>query len=155
MFSHKKVDYIWNDDTLTFEKLCSLDVGVTGETLHSYKPLTDDEALTRFVYSFPLSVPCFYLFFSRRAVYGDNVIMIKRNSILNLLFQQVLGPYYIFQAFSLILWFCDNYFYYAAAVLAISTYNIGESVVQTREVSNTRNSSKKHILYIISSTYYH
>ncbi|XP_044764147.1 polyamine-transporting ATPase 13A3-like isoform X2 [Coccinella septempunctata] len=115
IFSHKRVNYIWNHENQIFEKLTSLDVGVSGQTLHNYMPLSEEEA------------------FKRRAVYGSNIILIERNTVTGLLFQQVLGPYYIFQGFSLLLWFYDNYIYYAAAVLGISSYNIGQSVRQTRE----------------------
>ncbi|RZB39874.1 E1-E2 ATPase domain containing protein [Asbolus verrucosus] len=68
-----------------------------------------------------------------RLVYGSNKITVKELSILKLLFLEVLNPFYIFQICSFILWFLDDYYYYAAAILAMSIFGISMTVRQTRK----------------------
>lgn len=67
-------------------------------------------------------------------MYGPNRILVDESSILKLLFLEVLNPFYIFQIMSFILWFCDSYYYYAAAILAMSVFGITMTVIQTRKV---------------------
>uniref|UniRef100_A0A452GXB0 P-type ATPase A domain-containing protein n=1 Tax=Gopherus agassizii TaxID=38772 RepID=A0A452GXB0_9SAUR len=50
---------------------------------------------------------------------------------------QVLNPFYIFQVFSIILWLCDAYYYYAACIFVISAVSIGLSLYETRKQSVT------------------
>lgn len=47
---------------------------------------------------------------------------------------QVLNPFYIFQVFSIVLWVCDAYYYYAACIFLISTISLGLSLYETRKV---------------------
>ncbi|KAF5303296.1 hypothetical protein FQA39_LY10035 [Lamprigera yunnana] len=119
LFTCKKVTYIWNNEASEFVKLRGLDQQVTSETLHKSKGLSVGEQ------------------FMRRLVYGSNEIIVKELSIMTLLFLEVLNPFYIFQLFSFCLWFADSYYYYAAAILALSIFGITMTVVQTRK--NQRN----------------
>ena len=48
---------------------------------------------------------------------------------------QVLSPFYIFQLFSMILWYIDEYEIYASCILLISTVSIVITVWETRKVS--------------------
>lgn len=73
----------------------------------------------------------------RRMVYGSNEITIKELSVLTLLFLEVLNPFYVFQLFSFILWFIDNYYYYAVTILLMSTFGITMTIIQTRRVNFT------------------
>uniref|UniRef100_A0A8B9MYW8 Polyamine-transporting ATPase 13A2 n=1 Tax=Accipiter nisus TaxID=211598 RepID=A0A8B9MYW8_9AVES len=50
---------------------------------------------------------------------------------------QVLNPFYIFQVFSIVLWVCDAYYYYAACIFLISTISLGLSLYETRKQSAT------------------
>ncbi|XP_030755212.1 probable cation-transporting ATPase 13A3 [Sitophilus oryzae] len=119
MFTVKKVHYIYESNKQEFVKLAGLDGGVPCDVFHKYLPLTSNEN------------------FVRRYVYGPNVIAVKVSSILTLLFLEVLNPFYIFQLFSFILWFCDEYYYYAAAIMFMSVFGIALTVRQTRQ--NERN----------------
>uniref|UniRef100_A0A8B9MS33 ATPase cation transporting 13A2 n=1 Tax=Accipiter nisus TaxID=211598 RepID=A0A8B9MS33_9AVES len=49
---------------------------------------------------------------------------------------QVLNPFYIFQVFSIVLWVCDAYYYYAACIFLISTISLGLSLYETRKVGD-------------------
>nr|CAG8510149.1 13919_t:CDS:10 [Entrophospora candida] len=50
---------------------------------------------------------------AREIIFGSNLIDIQEKSVYKLLLDEVLNPFYIFQAFSMLLWFCDQYYYYA------------------------------------------
>uniref|UniRef100_A0A452GX96 Uncharacterized protein n=1 Tax=Gopherus agassizii TaxID=38772 RepID=A0A452GX96_9SAUR len=75
--------------------------------------------------------------FSLRKVYGPNLIDVPVKSYLRLLVDEVLNPFYIFQVFSIILWLCDAYYYYAACIFVISAVSIGLSLYETRKQSVT------------------
>lgn len=68
-------------------------------------------------------------------MYGPNVILVKEQSVLALLFLEVLNPFYIFQLSSFALWFADNYYYYAITIMLMTMFGVSMSVLQTRKVS--------------------
>ncbi|KAJ2891399.1 hypothetical protein IWW38_003635, partial [Coemansia aciculifera] len=68
----------------------------------------------------------------RRTIFGENNIDIKERSIARILFDEVLNPFYVFQAGSVILWCFDDYYYYASCILLISASGIVETLVETR-----------------------
>lgn len=72
---------------------------------------------------------CFTL---RRIIYGDNSIIVPVQSYLQILFSEVLGPFYIFQVFSLCLWFAEQYYYYSACLVVLSSMSLITGVRQTR-----------------------
>lgn len=74
--------------------------------------------------------------FFRQMVYGKNEIDVPLRSVLELLFLEVLNPFYVFQFFSFILWFADDYVYYAIAILIMSAISVIMTVIQTRNVSS-------------------
>ena len=63
------------------------------------------------------------------------MIVVPLHSILYLLLIEVLNPFYVFQIASVILWFADEYIYYAAAIVIMSVGGISTAVYQTRQVS--------------------
>uniref|UniRef100_A0A673M6D9 Probable cation-transporting ATPase 13A2 n=1 Tax=Sinocyclocheilus rhinocerous TaxID=307959 RepID=A0A673M6D9_9TELE len=71
---------------------------------------------------------------TRKQIFGANVIDVPVKSYLQLLFEEVLNPFYIFQVFSIILWMSDRYYYYAACILIISLISIGLSLYEIRKV---------------------
>uniref|UniRef100_A0A8C3JQD5 ATPase cation transporting 13A2 n=1 Tax=Calidris pygmaea TaxID=425635 RepID=A0A8C3JQD5_9CHAR len=81
---------------------------------------------------FPFSLP-----FSRRKIYGPNLIEVPVKSYARLLVEEVLNPFYIFQVFSIVLWVCDAYYYYAACIFLISTISLGLSLYETRKQTAT------------------
>ncbi|KAJ2093025.1 hypothetical protein IW138_000739 [Coemansia sp. RSA 986] len=72
----------------------------------------------------------------RRSIFGSNSIDIKEKSTGRLLFEEVLNPFYVFQAGSVVLWSLENYYYYAACILLISASGIIQTLVETKR--NTR-----------------
>ncbi|KFV62399.1 putative cation-transporting ATPase 13A2, partial [Dryobates pubescens] len=73
----------------------------------------------------------------RRKIYGPNLIEVPVKSYARLLVEEVLNPFYIFQVFSIVLWVCDAYYYYAACIFFISTISLGLSLYETRKQSST------------------
>ncbi|CAG9862547.1 unnamed protein product [Phyllotreta striolata] len=115
MFSCKKVTYVWDGDKQEFIKLTGLENNVPTEAFHNYQGLTAGEQ------------------FMRLKVYGSNLIDIKQQSVLTLVCLEVLNPFYIFQILSFILWIVDDYYYYAATIMAMTAFGVVMSVIQTRK----------------------
>ncbi|KAI5293988.1 hypothetical protein KEM52_004903 [Ascosphaera acerosa] len=69
---------------------------------------------------------------ARELVFGPNLIDIEQKSVGQILVQEALHPFYIFQVASLILWSLDEYYYYAACIFIISVFSIGATVIETR-----------------------
>ncbi|XP_039307222.1 probable cation-transporting ATPase 13A3 isoform X2 [Solenopsis invicta] len=69
----------------------------------------------------------------RRIVYGNNDIVVPFQSIGVLLLLEVLNPFYVFQVFTLSVWFADSYLYYPIAIILMSLFGITSSIVQTRK----------------------
>lgn len=116
MFKCKQVRYIWDDTTNQFVKLKGLDINVPSVLLHQSNGLTKDQQ------------------YARRLIYGFNEISIPLRGILTLLFLEALNPFYVFQVFSVCLWFAYNYYYYAVVIIIMSAFGISMSISQTRKV---------------------
>ncbi|KAL1975314.1 hypothetical protein VTN31DRAFT_3706 [Thermomyces dupontii] len=71
---------------------------------------------------------------SRELVFGQNLIDLKQPSLLQLLMNEVLHPFYIFQIASLTLWSLDEYYYYAICIFLISVFSITATILETRSV---------------------
>ncbi|XP_058065557.1 polyamine-transporting ATPase 13A3 [Anopheles bellator] len=113
-FCCKKLRYIWCDESKKFVKLHGLDVEVPSPAIHHAKGLS--------VYEQNI----------RRLVYGSNEIFIPLRGVLTLLFLEVLNPFYVFQIFSVVLWFCYEYYYYAVVIILMSAFGITVSIIQTQ-----------------------
>ncbi|CAG8551417.1 5269_t:CDS:10, partial [Dentiscutata erythropus] len=50
----------------------------------------------------------------REIIFGQNLIDVQEKSTAQLLIEEALHPFYIFQIFSIVLWCLDEYYYYAA-----------------------------------------
>src|SRR6185503_6787170 len=68
------------------------------------------------------SIASFYFFISRRLIYCNNEIKVEVQSIMKLLFLEVLNPFYVFQIFSVSLWVSDNYYYFSVAIVVMSVW---------------------------------
>lgn len=115
LFKCKQLRYVWDERSSSFVKLQGLDVNVPATLLHQSKGL--DVQTQR----------------SRQLVYGLNQIFIPLKSVLTLLFLEVLNPYYVFQIFSVILWFSNAYYQYAVVIVLMSVFGITMSIIQTRK----------------------
>ncbi|KAG8142400.1 hypothetical protein E2320_006318 [Naja naja] len=74
---------------------------------------------------------------ARKMIYGPNLIDVPVKSYLWLLMDEILNLFYLFQMFSIILWFCEEYYSYAACIFIISTISIGLSLYVTKKQNRT------------------
>ena len=72
-----------------------------------------------------------------KRIYGPCQLEVPRKSIPALLVDEVLNPFYIFQVFSVILWFWDGYQKYAMCILVISIASVIENLYETISNINT------------------
>ncbi|GAA5912394.1 hypothetical protein JCM5296_001717 [Sporobolomyces johnsonii] len=68
----------------------------------------------------------------RRTLFGPNAIEIEAKGVGQLLMDEVLHPFYVFQVFSIVLWSVDDYYYYAFAIAVISVVSIISTLIETR-----------------------
>jgi cation-transporting ATPase 13A2 len=70
----------------------------------------------------------------RERLFGPNIIDMEQKPIHQLLMDEVLHPFYIFQIASLTLWSLDEYYAYAACIAAMSVGSIVTTLIDTRTV---------------------
>jgi hypothetical protein len=61
---------------------------------------------------------------------------LPRPSCAILAVREVLQPFYIFILYSVILWYCELYIYYASIILATSLTSIGINLYQVTQLNN-------------------
>ncbi|KAJ6641943.1 putative cation-transporting ATPase W08D2.5, partial [Pseudolycoriella hygida] len=115
IFKCKQLRYIWDSQTNSFVKLKGLDHNVSSVVLHQQKGLSKQDQ------------------YGRRLAYGYNKISIPLYTVWKLLFLEMLNPFYVFQVFSVCLWFAYNYYYYAAVIVLMSGFGVIMSIIQTRK----------------------
>ncbi|KAM6442415.1 putative cation-transporting ATPase 13A4 [Liasis olivaceus] len=71
----------------------------------------------------------------RREICGPNAIDIEVTPIWKLLVKEVLHPFYIFQLFSVCLWFAEDYIEYSVAIIIMSLLSISLTVYDLRKQS--------------------
>ena len=54
--------------------------------------------------------------------------------ILEVFLDEVLSPFYFFQAFSIVVWILEEYFLFAGVVVFLSVLSVGLSIFQIRQV---------------------
>lgn len=69
----------------------------------------------------------------RLIVFNSNSLNLKEKSVKELLIDEVLHPFYIFQIFSIILWAFDQYYYYAGCIFLISIVSILNTLIETKD----------------------
>ncbi|XP_068152364.1 LOW QUALITY PROTEIN: polyamine-transporting ATPase 13A3 [Drosophila tropicalis] len=114
IFRCKQLVYAWDTNINGFNKINGLDNNVPCSYFHQQRGLTVQEQL------------------SRRIVFGDNEITVPLHDVKTLFFLEVLNPFYVFQLFSVVLWFTYNYYYYACVILLMSIFGIAMSIFQTK-----------------------
>ncbi|KAH8272489.1 hypothetical protein KR044_009474, partial [Drosophila immigrans] len=114
-FRCKQLVYAWDSGTNNFNKINGLDVEVPCSYFHQQRGLSLHEQL------------------SRGIVFGINEITVPLRDVKTLLFLEVLNPFYVFQIFSVVLWFTYDYYYYACVILLMSIFGITMSIIQTKK----------------------
>lgn len=115
-FTYNFMKFFWDNKRHCFRKLRGLDTDVPCEDFsHKFLGITEDERD------------------EKQMLYGPNLIDIKVKSYGSLLIDEVLNPFYIFQLASIILWSCDDYYYYASCIFIISMISIGVSLYEIKK----------------------
>uniref|UniRef100_A0A5F8GF94 Polyamine-transporting ATPase 13A2 n=1 Tax=Monodelphis domestica TaxID=13616 RepID=A0A5F8GF94_MONDO len=114
------VRYIWIEAQQAFRRVSVLDETRTFEDLHhcSIGLSSQEQEL-------------------KKTIYGLNLIDVPVKSYIRLLVDEVLNPFYVFQAFSIGLWLWDSYYYYAGCIFLISVISIILALYETRKQSQT------------------
>lgn len=135
IFVCKQLRYAWNNQTHCFEQLQGLDVNIMNSFYYKQMALSADEQL------------------ARRLVYGNNEITVPYKDLKTLLFLEVLNPFYVFQMFSVLLWFTYSYYYYACVIILMTMTGIIMSTRQTKKVRKTVEESKITTIIIVLMDY--
>ncbi|KAF9572172.1 hypothetical protein EC968_010179 [Mortierella alpina] len=69
----------------------------------------------------------------RTKVFGLNLIDVEEKTVGQLLVHEVLHPFYVFQAVSMILWIAEDYYYYGVCILLISFVSIVTELIDTKK----------------------
>lgn len=68
----------------------------------------------------------------RQALFGINQVLVQGKSVFDLLVEEILHPFYIFQVYSIILWANDDYVPYAIVIGVVSIIGIVSTTVTTK-----------------------
>ncbi|KAG8445133.1 hypothetical protein GDO86_010049, partial [Hymenochirus boettgeri] len=115
----QKIRYIWDNIEKYFTKAGILEDHYTSACIHELFGsgfTTEEENI-------------------RRVICGPNVIDVGIVPIWKLLFKEVLNPFYVFQVFSVCLWFAEAYIEYSVAIILMSVVCIVLSVYTLRQQS--------------------
>ncbi|XP_040284277.1 probable cation-transporting ATPase 13A4 [Bufo bufo] len=115
----QKIRYIWDDCMNQFTKSGILEDHYTCASIHNnfgHGFLKEEQDI-------------------RRLICGPNIIDVGIVPIWKLLFKEVLNPFYVFQLFSVCLWFAEEYIEYSVAIIIMSLICIGLSVYTLRQQS--------------------
>nr|KAF6473241.1 ATPase 13A4 [Rousettus aegyptiacus] len=115
----QKIRYVWNHLEEQFQKIGSLEDQLSSAKIY----LKFGSGLTREEQEI------------RRLICGPNTIDVEITPIWKLLIKEVLNPFYIFQLFSVCLWFSEDYKEYAFAIILMSFISIALTVYDLREQS--------------------
>ena len=66
-----------------------------------------------------------------RKIFGICDIDIKISSCGKILFEELTDPFYLFQLYSVILWYCTQYYYYASVIVVLAIISLTLSVYST------------------------
>ncbi|KAG0705391.1 putative cation-transporting ATPase 13A3 [Chionoecetes opilio] len=117
-FVNRKIKYVWEDATCTFARLRPTDHTPTFATFHNGAAgLQGDEAARHL------------------DLFGENFMKIDVLSVWQVLIQQAINPFYIFQVFTVVLWCLQEYYLYSFCIVVLSVTSITLMVWETRRQS--------------------
>lgn len=114
-FTNKKIKYIWDTNTQSFVKLRNIDEHMKQSEFHKCK-----EGLGQLTVN------------DRVLEFGHNFIKISVPPVMYLLFHEALNPFYLFQAYTVILWSVQFYWKFAVIIAITSVISVTASVWETR-----------------------
>lgn len=115
-FINKKIKYVWDSGARTFVKLKNVDEFMKQSDFHKCKEGLGQLTVT-----------------DRLHEYGPNLIKISVPPVLYLVFHEALNPFYLFQAYTVILWSIQMYWKFAVIIAITSVLSVTASVWETRK----------------------
>ncbi|KAH7638542.1 cation-transporting atpase-like protein [Dermatophagoides farinae] len=116
-FMHKKIKYIWTDEYEHFKKLKGLDQEKCSVLYSQVEGASSTEAAKKL------------------NLFGRNSIDIEVLPIWRLTFNEITGPFYLYQFFIICVWLIQDYYQFAACIFILSTVSVAMHVWQTRKQS--------------------
>uniref|UniRef100_A0AC35FQ25 Cation-transporting ATPase n=1 Tax=Panagrolaimus sp. PS1159 TaxID=55785 RepID=A0AC35FQ25_9BILA len=117
-FTYRKLVYLWHPQENRFMTIEDLEANISLNHFHNL--FHDGNGLNENEWN------------NRSIIYGPNLIDVKLKPIAVLLFKEVISPFYIFQIYSVLVWYNDNYQYYASIIVLMSVMSIAMDIFQTR-----------------------
>uniref|UniRef100_A0A7E4V2E3 Cation-transporting ATPase n=1 Tax=Panagrellus redivivus TaxID=6233 RepID=A0A7E4V2E3_PANRE len=117
-FTYRKLTYLWHPQENQFLTIQDLEANI---------PLSFYQEMYKAMSG--LTLPQWE---NRTVVFGRNLIEVKLKPLPVLLFKEVISPFYIFQIYSVLVWYNDNYQYYASIIVLMSLMSISMDIFQTR-----------------------
>uniref|UniRef100_A0A0K0EAT2 Cation-transporting ATPase n=1 Tax=Strongyloides stercoralis TaxID=6248 RepID=A0A0K0EAT2_STRER len=109
-FSYRKINFIWHEKEKTYVSVASICDNIYIKKFHDILESNsglDDNTVQ-----------------SIEKLYGKNLIEVKVTPFLLIALKEFLSPFYIFQVFSVAIWFSDEYVLYASIIVFISFVSI-------------------------------
>merc|ERR1719412_3398065 len=113
-FINKKNKYVWDETVQLFRKLRNIDEGLNQSDFFKMQGLSGSEVKARLL------------------EYGDNLIKISVPPVLHLVIHEGLNPFFLFQAYTVILWTLQFYWKFAVIIAITSVISVTVSVWETR-----------------------
>merc|ERR1719242_1661190 len=113
-FINKKNKYVWDETVQLFRKLRNIDEGLNQSDFFKMQGLSSSEVRARIL------------------EYGENLIKISVPPVLHLVIHEGLNPFFLFQAYTVILWTLQFYWKFAVIIAITSVISVTVSVWETR-----------------------
>ena len=99
-----------------------------------FSPLVFDFSLTHktLIDRFGKGINDESLISNNRELYGICLILVPVMPLLKMIVSEIFHPFYVFQVYSVLLWYFDDYEYYATAIVIITIISLTSSIVTTR-----------------------
>lgn len=77
--------------------------------------------------------------------FGECLVNVPEKSVIQILLDEVLNPFYIFQIFSIAVFIWESYAIYAGCIFALSTISIASTIYETRRNNEQIRKMAKYI----------
>lgn len=116
MFDHRKIRFIWHPQRSHFQLLADFDQRCPTSVYYQRQELGLTQQMTQ----------------ARAACYGPNRMHVELTPIAQLFFREALQPLAVFQIFSCILWFTQNYVLFSFVIILMTSISWAMNVYSTR-----------------------
>lgn len=113
-FKYKLFNYVYNPQTRLFTSI-KYDIKLTNENIHNIMTRGLNPKEYRYM----------------KNLYGESDLNIEVKSFFRLLFIEFSDPFYLFQVFSVILWYCNDYQVYATVIVFFTVVSLFTSSYST------------------------